>query len=306
MSTLTVPDSQPAAIAVGRRTVVPLVEAVGPALPARATFPHLPAADLRALLDSCGDDYCDDTRTHLRMASQGFAILGAGRVIIVDTCLGGPKPALAQPRPGFDSQWLAALAAAGVKPADVDTVVNTHLHHDHIGWNTVLTGGRLRPTFTAARYLITGAEYAHATAGSPRRHIADGVLPVQAAGQLDLVDLDTRIDDDVRLVPAPGHTPGHVAVEISSQGQTALLAADLIHHPLQLIRPEISTALCHDPAASSASRRRVLERYADTGALILFTHLMSAVRIGRDVAGGFAVLPPVSRGAALPSPRRGS
>jgi glyoxylase-like metal-dependent hydrolase (beta-lactamase superfamily II) len=221
------------------------------------------------------------------MASQGFAILGAGRVILIDTCLGGPKPDRTHPMPGFASRWLSTLESAGISPDSVDTVINTHLHHDHVGWNTTLTNdGALLPTFPNARSLIAQDDYAHFT-GHPadfskqHKHIADSVLPVQRAGLLELGN-DTRIDDDVRLIPAPGHTPGHTLVEISSQGRRVLLAADLIHHPLQLRRPDISTAMCVDPDASATTRTTILNTYADTGTLFLAAHLPEGGYLHRD------------------------
>ncbi|OJF11191.1 hypothetical protein BG844_28225 [Couchioplanes caeruleus subsp. caeruleus] len=275
----------PVPIQVGRRRIIPLVEAVGPALPAKATYPHLAPDLLAALLSAAGPTYTDPSGTFLRMASQGFAILGADRVILVDTCLGGPKPARPHPRRGLDSRWLSALERAGIAPADVDTVINTHLHHDHIGWNTTLTDGHLRPTFPNAQYLITRPELDHATATTPSVPVADSVLPVQAAGQLLPCPPDHDLDGEVRLVPAPGHTPGHVLVEVASQGRRALLAGDLIHHPLQLRHPDISTALCIDPVQAAANRRAVLDRYADTDTLLLPSHLPLGGFLRRDGDG---------------------
>ncbi|HEU4425011.1 MAG TPA: MBL fold metallo-hydrolase, partial [Pilimelia sp.] len=116
------------------------------------------------------------------------------------------------------------------------------------------------------------------------------VLPLERAGQLDLVAADHRIDTDVRLVPAPGHTPGHIVVEITSDNQTAVLAADLVHHPLQLRHPQVSVAMCVDPVASAASRRCILDRYADTGALFLASHLAHCGYISRRDTG-YALIP---------------
>jgi len=285
MSQVNAPATQPAPYRIGRRRIVPLVEAVGPGLPTRAAFPNLSPE----LLAATGD--------HLWMASQGYAILGADLVIIVDTCLGGPKPGRAHPRPGFDSRWPSALEQAGIRPDDVDIVVNTHLHHDHVGWNTVLTAGGLRPMFPNARYLIAAAEFAHATATRPQLHVIDSVLPVQAAGQLDVCEPGHRIDAEVRLVAAPGHTPGHTLVEVVSEGRRAVLAGDLIHHPLQLRHPDVSTALCVDPVQAAATRRAVLDRYADTDTLFLPSHLPEPGRLHRD-GDGYCLGPP--RAAVAP------
>ncbi|MEU4626310.1 MBL fold metallo-hydrolase [Actinoplanes sp. NPDC023801] len=291
MPGLTTPTTPPAPIQVGQRRIVPIIEAVGPALPARATYPHLAPDQLTALLSVAGPTNTDPSGTYLHMASQGFAILGAGRVILVDTGLGGPKPARPHPRRGLDSRWMSTLELAGIGPADVDTVINTHLHHDHIGWNTTLTGTYLRPTFPNAQYLVTRPELEHATATTPPVHVADSVLPVQATGQLWPCALDHHVDEEVRLVPAPGHTPGHVLVEVASQGRRALLAGDLIHHPLQLRRPDISTALCIDPIQATATRRAVLDRYADTDTLLLPSHLPIGGYLRRD-GDGYRLAPP--------------
>lgn len=293
MPDLALPLTQPETFRIGRRTVVPLVEAIGPGLPARAVYPQLSPDELKSLLDTYGDTYTDPTRTYLRMASQGFAILGAGRVIIIDTCLGGPKPRRAHPRPGFASAWISVLHERGIHPDTVDTVINTHLHHDHTGWNTTLTqDGTLHPTFPNARYLITRDDHAHFTSRQETvaQHITDNVLPVQRAGQLDQVDNDTDLDQDVRLIPAPGHTPGHVLVEITSEGERALLAADLIHHPLQLHRPDLSAAMCVDPALSATTRTTILNAYADTGTLFLATHLPEGGYLHRE-DNAFTLIP---------------
>jgi glyoxylase-like metal-dependent hydrolase (beta-lactamase superfamily II) len=285
MPELTTPSTQPAAIRIGRRRIVPLVEAVGPALPARATYPQLTPDVLARLLSAAGHTYTDPSGTYLRMAAQGFAILGNGRVILVDTCLGGPKPARPHPRPGLNSRWMSTLELAGIRPADVDTVINTHAHHDHIGWNTTLTGTGLRPTFPNAEYLIARAELEHVTAAPPAVHVADSLLPVQAAGQLRPFPPDHHVDEEIRLVPAPGHTPGHTVVEITSHGRRAVLAGDLIHHPLQLRRPDLSTALCIDPLQAATTRHAVLDRYADTGTLLLSGHLPTGGHLHRDGDG---------------------
>jgi glyoxylase-like metal-dependent hydrolase (beta-lactamase superfamily II) len=293
-----VPSGQSPSIAVGGRRIVPLIEFVGPGLVGADVYPHLAPAELTELLDADGDDYADPTRTRLRMASQGFLIEGAGHTILVDTCLGGPKPRRSSPRPGFVSRWMDTFAQAGVARDAVDTVITTHLHHDHVGWNTILTAsGRLTPTFPNARYLLVRDEYEYFASAAARpmldRHgdyVADSVQPVAGAGQLDLVPADHRVDNDVRLVPAPGHTPGHVVIEIADGGQAALLAADLVHHPLQLRRPDISAAMCIDPAASAASRRKILDRYADTGTYFLASHLPRTGRIHRR-GDGYALTP---------------
>jgi glyoxylase-like metal-dependent hydrolase (beta-lactamase superfamily II) len=179
------------------------------------------------------------------------------------------------------------LAQAGVARDAVDTVITTHLHHDHVGWNTIRTAsGRLTPTFPNARYL----------------------QPVADAGQLDLVPRrpprrqrrparsrpgtppTTASTTTSGSFPRQANTPGHVVIEIANGGQAALLAADLVHHPLQLRRPDISAAMCIDPAASAAGRRKILDRYADTGTYFLASHLPRTGRIHRR-GNGYALTP---------------
>jgi glyoxylase-like metal-dependent hydrolase (beta-lactamase superfamily II) len=289
----TLPTTQPKPITVGQQRIVPLLDAAGPFLVATDVYPQIAPNELAAALDAHGDEYSDPTRTRLRMAVQGFLILGAGRTIVVDTCLGGPKPRRSSPVPGFVSRWLTTLRQAGVTPEAVDTLIITHLHHDHVGWNTTPTrSGRLQPTFPNARYLVARDEYQFFTSERARPlldrrgdYVADSVQPVAVARQLDLVPTDHRVDDEIRLVPAPGHTPGHVLVEVASAAQRAVLAADLVHHPLQLRHPEISSAMCVDPEASAESRWQILDRYADTGAYFLASHLPRGGHIRRHGSG---------------------
>ncbi|WP_449060566.1 MBL fold metallo-hydrolase [Planomonospora algeriensis] len=282
--------SQPEPVAIGRRTVVPLIDAAGDVLPPERLFPGLPASDLAGLLAADG--------MREPMVVTGFAVLGAGTTILVDTCLGGRKQGKNGPFPGFTSRWMTTLAEAGIDPATVDAVVNTHLHHDHVGWNTT---DALRPAFPAARYLLAEAEYERLAEGGVRHaeRIAQCIHPVEKAGQLDLVTGAHRIDDGVRLLPAPGHTPGHLVVEVTDEGQTAVIAGDLLHHPLQLARPDISSSLCDDPEQAADSRHRVLDDLAARGGVLLATHLIHAGRIHRQ-GNGFALQGASSRSGRPP------
>jgi glyoxylase-like metal-dependent hydrolase (beta-lactamase superfamily II) len=178
--------------------------------------------------------------------------------------------------------YLADLAAAGVRPEEVDFVLCTHLHVDHAGWNTQLINGRWVPTFPNAKYIFARTEYEF----WERRHLDgsegpvpnvydDSILPVMQAGQAVLVDADHQIDDGLWFEPAPGHTPGNVVVNLQSQGATGVLTGDVMHHPLQLIRPEWSSRACEDAVQSAATRRALIERYADTDTLIAPAHFAS-------------------------------
>jgi glyoxylase-like metal-dependent hydrolase (beta-lactamase superfamily II) len=277
----------PTTLQIGPWTITPVIEAIGPFLVAAAVFPHLDPPQLVALLERHGDRYADPARDRLVVTSQGYLIRSQRRTLLIDTCVGGPKPHRSPPFPGFVSPWLHALAAHGVSPSNVDLVVSTHLHHDHIGWNTTFDpDGTLRPTFDQARYLVAEAEYEHATGlaeatprGGAAEHIHDSVIPLVEAGRLSLAGPDHVIDDGIRLLAASGHTPGHSIVQISAEGSTALLIGDLLHHPLQIDDPAISAAMCMDPIAAATTRAQILDRAATDQAILLAAHLVAPFRV---------------------------
>jgi glyoxylase-like metal-dependent hydrolase (beta-lactamase superfamily II) len=179
-----------------------------------------------------------------------------------------------------------ALAAAGLAVEDIDIVMCTHMHVDHVGWNTRLDDGRWVPTFPNARYVFSAKELAYWTERSrqtPVAWIEDSVLPILAAQRADLVASDHVLDDWIRLEPTPGHTPDHVAVQIGRNGTGAVVTGDLIHSPLQARHPEISMRADFDPAMAAMTRHRFLERYCDIGTILCMAHFPSpsAGRISR-------------------------
>lgn len=225
----------------------------------------------------------------LIMSIHALVIETPQRRIIVDTCLGNDKQGREVPGwNGLQTDFLARLAAAGHPRESIDTVMCTHLHVDHVGWNTMLVDGRWVPTFPQARYLMGRVEFDYWTgqhenvAASPLYE--DSIAPVFEAGLVDLVDTDSRICDEVRLVPTTGHTPGHVSVRIDSGGESALITGDFIHHPCQLARPDWAATVDYDQAASTATRRRMFEELAGSPVLVIGTHFAGATagRIVRD------------------------
>ncbi|GAA1163111.1 MBL fold metallo-hydrolase [Streptomyces hebeiensis] len=215
----------------------------------------------------------------LRIDSHSFAFVVGGLRVLVDTGIGNGKeranPAWHDLRTGF----LGRLDAAGFSPDSVDLVILTHLHADHVGWNTREAGGEWVPTFPGARYLTSRVErefWATYDMEEARAQMfRDSVLPVEEAGLLDLVDVPAggvEITRGLRLLPTPGHTPGHVAVELTSRGETALITGDCVHHPVQLAHPAIGACVDIDPERSEASRRELLCSLADTDTLVLGTH----------------------------------
>ena len=238
-------------------------------------------------------DFADE-RGRLKMSIHALVVetqrgKRGGRRIIVDTCLGNDKENRRIPTWNkLQTSFLADLAATGYPRETIDAVVCTHLHVDHVGWNTMLVDGRWVPTFPNARYLMGRVEHAHWTGQNERDDItavlADSVTPVWDAGLVDLVETDHRICDEVRLVPTPGHTPGHVSVRIASQGEAALITGDFMHHPCQMARPEWSSTADSDPAEARRTREAMLTGLAGTPTLVIGTHFAgrTAGHVARD------------------------
>ncbi|MEY2619677.1 MAG: hypothetical protein RL522_2679 [Pseudomonadota bacterium] len=215
--------------------------------------------------------------------------------ILVDACSGNHKDRHFWPRfHMLETPYLERLAQAGVQPQDIDFVMCTHLHADHIGWNTQLRDGRWVPTFPNARYVLSRRECEHwdpvknpQSADDPHRRIAyqDSVLPVIEAGLADLVSGPHAIGDHLLVEDAPGHTPGHILLKLLHDQGGGVFCGDVIHHPLQIYAPDWVMCFCEDPAQSRKTRRSVLEYCADTGALLLPTHFGAPHVAAIDRAG---------------------
>lgn len=227
--------------------------------------------------------FLDPDSGWLMMCFQAYIVRTPRHTILVDSCIGNDKDRPNRPQWHHrQGSFLADLAALGLRPEDIDFVLCTHLHADHIGWNTRLVDGRWVPTFANARYIIGREEYAfweqrwRNDPGGPRQiAFADSVLPVVEAKRADLVDGDHQIEDGVWLEPAPGHTPGNMVLNLRSGDATAVLLGDAIHHPIQLKRPEWSCMACEDKALSARTRRALIERYADTDTVMAPAHFPS-------------------------------
>ena len=221
-------------------------------------------------------DFADE-RGRLKMSIHALVVETPSRRIIVDTCLGNDNENRRIPTwNNLQTSFLADLAASGYARETIDTVICTHLHVDHVGWNTMLDGGRWVPTFPNARYLMGRVEFDHWTGRHDREDmeavLADSVTPVWEAGLADLVETDHRICDEISLLPTLGHTPGHVSVRIASQGEEALITGDFMHHPCQVARPDWSSTADSDPAEAGRTRERMLTRLSDTPILVIGTH----------------------------------
>jgi glyoxylase-like metal-dependent hydrolase (beta-lactamase superfamily II) len=231
-----------------------------------------------------------DENGRLRMSIHSFVVETPDRRIVVDTCLGNDKQGRRIPHwNDRDGPFLADLAAAGFPAESIDTVLCTHLHVDHVGWNTRLVDGKWVPTFPRAQYLMGRTEYEHWSTIKDRPDmanlLADSVTPIIEAGLATMVETNERISDEIRLIPTLGHTPGHVSVMIQSNGEQAMITGDFMHHPCQIAHPEWSTLADSDPDQGIETRRRMFQRLAGTPVLIIGTHFAGATA-GRLVTDG--------------------
>jgi len=274
---------------VGDVTVTKVVELVQP-VPVAGLLPAATPEALERHADWLQPHFLDaEGQTELSIHS--LIVRSQGLTILVDTCVGDREipgmPGLSGP-----AEFPDRLAGAGFPVDEIDVVCCTHLHFDHVGWNTRLADGRWVPTFPNARYLFCRSEYEHwiAEPAGYACNLDDTVVPVVEAGLADLVETDHRITDEVRLVPTHGHSPGHVSVLIESGGEQALITGDATHHPVQWAEPDWGMAGDWDSAMGTETRRRLRAEHgraeaAGPGTLILGTHYADP-SAGRIVGSG--------------------
>lgn len=220
------------------------------------------------------------------LSYHSYVIRTRGLNILVDTCNGNHKQRPDMPEyHNLDSQaYLRNLARIGLAPADIDYVLCTHLHTDHVGWNTQRVDGRWVPTFPNAKYLMARPDFEHylrlyqANPSQPvgKGAFQDSVLPVVEAGQAQIVETNHgvvgELDDGVWMEAAPGHTPGHVTIHTKGGGRESIMTGDIIHHPILIMEASLQTRFDMDKAQGDATRQRVLERLADTNDVLLTAH----------------------------------
>jgi glyoxylase-like metal-dependent hydrolase (beta-lactamase superfamily II) len=284
----------------GEIRIARVEESCQPAFPPEVMFPDLPAEALQRQLRWLAPNYYDPQAGLLVASIHSWVVRTRHHTILIDTCGGNHKE-----RPGFpalhqlDLPWLDRLAAVGVAPEQVDFVMCTHLHLDHVGWNTRLKDGRWVPTFPHARYLFSRTEYDQWT-GMPvgsravnEGVIEDSVLPVIEAGQSQFVEDGYTLDDMLTVEATPGHTAGHVMIRAKGGGAaTGLFIGDIMHNPIQVPHPDINSGFCQDPAQARAVRRRVLSEAAEHNYLLLPAHF-GTPHVGRVRRDGeaFAFIP---------------
>ena len=267
-------------------------------MPLSMMLPDVTAADLAKLAawTSYPGMAADPAACMVMLSMHSFVIQLDGQNILVDACNGNCKQRSLDAIHMLETPYLANLAALGLTPEDIHVVMCTHLHFDHVGWNTRLEDGRWVPTFPNARYIFGKRDYEHWSTQEEeeihRQAYEDSVLPVVSAGLAEIVDVEAptaavmEIGDGVWLEPAFGHSPGCCLVQAQADGAPALFWGDVIHHPVQLIRPELSLMVDHDPARAVKVRQDMLERIADSDTVCFPAHFLgaSAGKVARDGA----------------------
>jgi glyoxylase-like metal-dependent hydrolase (beta-lactamase superfamily II) len=261
-------------IKLGEVRISSLVERDGPVRTALAMFPNATPERVARALEKLPGFTFDATTEALVITYQSFIVRTSNCTVLIDTCVGE--------HPGYPAwlsydktPWLAALQAHNLTVEDIDYVFCTHLHIDHVGWNTRMVDGRHVPTFPNAKYIFSRREYEH---WKTHESLVVGpsfeacVTPIVEAGQALLVDDDFVLNDELSIIPAAGHSPGHVCVSLKSQGLHALFCGDMMHHAIQCIEPEWSTGFCFEPAAAAATRHRFFSRFCKTDTLFIPTH----------------------------------
>jgi glyoxylase-like metal-dependent hydrolase (beta-lactamase superfamily II) len=282
-------------LAIGAFTIDRVVESEGPFAPAAFILPRFDARVVEQQADWLRPDFLD-AEDRLVMSFQSHVLRTGRQNILIDACVGDDKE---RPlRASWHRQrsgWLQALSRAGLQPEQIDMVCCTHLHADHVGWNTCLRDGRWVPTFPRARYLFARREYAHWEAAHQKAvaegvalpnhgSFADSVLPVVEAGRALWVDDGHEVDHGVWIEAAPGHTPGNVVLHARSGSAHGLFSGDVLHTPVQLADLTWSSRFCDDPVQSAVTRQRLVDAVADTSTILMPAHFPGAIG-GRVVTG---------------------
>lgn len=271
---------------IGDVTVTRLVETVS-AVPPQILYPNASLETLSDELDWLQPHFID-SEGRMLLSIHSFLVKSQGMRIVIDTCVGNGKELAMPGFAGLTTRFLEHLVDADFSRELVDRVLCTHLHFDHVGWNTFQQNGEWVPTFPNARYLIGADEWTHwkdieDPFGASSQ--AQAIAPVLDAELVDLVETNHEINQEIRLIPTPGHTPGHVSVEIESQGERAVITGDVFHHPLGFAHPDWEDAADVDGKRAYQSRLDFMKRYGNGPVLVLGTHFASPTA-GRIVSDG--------------------
>jgi glyoxylase-like metal-dependent hydrolase (beta-lactamase superfamily II) len=281
--------------AVGRASIARIEETYLPIYPPGDIFPQWNDAIAAEHASWLAPAHYDAEKNLIKLSVHSWLLQVGGKKFLIDACCGNHKARPARPFWNMlNTPYLERLAAAGARPQDIDYVMCTHLHHDHVGWNTLNANGRFMPTFPNARYVISRPdfEYYRKLDAAPDQAepvefgaFRECVLPVVEAGRADFVTGPHRLDEHIEIVPAPGHSAGHVVFRLESAGERAVFIGDVLHHLIQVYYPHWNFPKNADAQQARASRRAVLAHCAATGALMLPAHV-GAPFAGRIEAAG--------------------
>lgn len=293
-------DESVQTMVLGDVEVIRVIEWQKPFAPASGIVPEAGAEVWKNNQDWLAPDHWEPDSGWAVLALQTWVLRSGGRTVVVDTGAGNGRE-----RPGMppfhhcQGDFLGLLARADVRPQDVDVVVNTHLHADHIGWNTVDANGEWVPTFPNAQYFIPAADdfhygpdnaYGNGLQAVDRLVYEDSIAPIHQAGQAVLWDGLHRIDEHLTLESAPGHTPGSSVLRLASRSDRAVFVGDLVHSPVQLLHPCCNSNACLAPEQAVASRRRILQRATDERELLIPAHFGGAGAVEvRQEGDGFTL-----------------
>ena len=266
----------PGQIRVGNVDIVAVLDMVPPPRDPWMMFPTTAEPDWHDHQDAleCGQ---------LQLYYLHFFLHSQGKLIMVDTGMGpGPHP----DRGNRTGDLVGQLKLKGVETGDVDVVAHTHLHGDHVGWNVDYTGEQPAPTFPKARYLVPRLDWEHFTKPDvigTAPQVTNSVVPLEGMGAMDLVDTEHNITDEVKMLTASGHTPGHMVIDITSQGERAMVVGDLLHSRVQVERPEWTAGVDTDKEDSRRNRERVLDQAEAEDIVIAAGHFHPDDHIGKVV-----------------------
>ena len=262
---------------VGNVEILAFMDMVPPPYDPAVFFPDVP----EDAWNSYRSDYLEDGQLQLYYGC--FALRSAGSLVLVDTGAGpGPHPS----RENRRGDLLNQLALKAIVPDDIDIVVHTHLHWDHIGWNVTWDSGQPRQTFPRAKYLAPRADWEHFTQPSVLTtvpHVKDSVMPLEGLGVLELIEGEHTVTPEITTVPTPGHTPGHVNIIITSQGQKGAVVGDVLHSKVQVLEPGWCARADLDKDLGQRSREAMLDRFEKEAFTVAAGHFRPEEHFGRVV-----------------------
>jgi glyoxylase-like metal-dependent hydrolase (beta-lactamase superfamily II) len=267
---------------VGKATITRIEETYLPVYPITDIFPEFSEADLKEHGNWLAPDHYEIASKKIKLSVHSWLLQIDGKKILIDCCCGNNKPRPTRPHWNMlNEPWLNRLAAAGARPDEINLVMCTHLHHDHLGWNTQLRDGKWVPTFPNARYVFSKVDFDYfqkidanpESAPAEFGTFQECVVPVVEAGRADLITGPHRLNEFIEILPAGGHSPGHFVFKMELGGGKAMITGDLFHHLLQVFHPDWNFPKNSDVDEARLSRRRVFEDCAATAAMVFPGHV---------------------------------